>query len=122
MLQSRLWKGRHRHHDYEEYITIVLIIPYIASPLTHNECFTHAHSIVLLCTASTRMQDNRLTSHAVISTSFVYTPPMGSECCLHSIYSTNFYPRVCNGTHSTCAAKTHCVLVHFYINAYVNNL
>ena len=27
---------------------------------------------VLLCTASTRTQDNRLNSHAVISTSFVY--------------------------------------------------
>ena len=31
--QSQLWKGRHRHHDYEEYITIVLTILYITLPL-----------------------------------------------------------------------------------------
>ena len=30
--QSRLWKGKHRHYDYEDNITMVLIIPYIASP------------------------------------------------------------------------------------------
>ena len=32
VIQSQLWKGRYRPHDYEEYITTVLIIPYIASP------------------------------------------------------------------------------------------
>ena len=31
--QSQLWKGKHQHHDYEDNITMVLIIPYIASPL-----------------------------------------------------------------------------------------
>lgn len=58
-------------------------------------------STVLYCKhKNTRQQINY--SHAVISTSFVYAPPMASECCLHSIYA--HYKHVillCNGTHHT---------------------
>ena len=32
IIQSRLWSGRHQHHDYEDNITIVLTILKIAQP------------------------------------------------------------------------------------------
>ena len=34
IIQSRLWRGRHQHHDYEDNITIVLTILKIAQPYT----------------------------------------------------------------------------------------
>ena len=36
--QSRLWKGRHQHHDYEDNIKIVLIMTKIGSILVLHGC------------------------------------------------------------------------------------